>query len=190
MTYAAADRQPSVFFLKEGSAQAMLTVFNWTDGPRSRLINLAQLGLKDTAQYRLLDAFTGKDCCEPHAGAIRLEQRPHSVRMIKLLDSAVPAAAPLFELSAPAGGTAGQELGFKATALSPEEPILALRWDFGDGSSGEGAEVTHTYTHSGDYQLSATSCGLNSATASKSSNVAITGELRTQFDPAKIQRPR
>ncbi len=188
MAYTAADQQPSVFFLKESSNQAMLTVFNWTDGPRARLINLAQLGLKEAAHYRMVDVFTSQDCCQADSGVIRLEQKPHSVRVIKIIDSASPSAPPLFELSAPATGAAGQGLTFKATAVSSDTPILAVRWDFGDGSSGEGADIHHTYTHSGDYQVSITATGLNSATATKISRVAISGEIRTLFDPAQIQR--
>jgi hypothetical protein len=189
MTYSAADQQPSVFFLKESSNQAMLAVFNWTEVPRSHLIDLPQLGLKATVNYRLVDAFTNQDCCLINSGAIQLELKPHSVRMIKILDRDSPSVSPSFELSAPTTGAAGQGLTFNATEVSIEAPILGVHWDFGDGSSGEGAQVHHTYTHSGEYQVTITSTGLNSISATKVSRLAISGEVRTLFDPAQVQRP-
>ena len=189
MTYAAADQQPSVFFLRESSNQAMLTVFNWTEAPRTHLIDLPRLGLKPTLNYRLVDAFTNQDCCQINVGAIRLELKPHSVRMIKILDQTSASVAPSFDLSVPAAGAAGQGLTFRATEVSPEAPILAVHWDFGDGSSGEGAAVSHTYTHSGEYQIAVTSTGLNLVAAQKTTKLAITGEICTLFDPAQIQRP-
>ena len=57
MTYAPSDQQPSVFLLKENSRQAILTVFNWTEQPRTRAISLAQLGLQNPAKYQLVDIF-------------------------------------------------------------------------------------------------------------------------------------
>ena len=57
MTYAPSDQQPSVFLLKESARQAMLTVFNWTEKPRTRAINLAQLGLKESSNYKMVDVL-------------------------------------------------------------------------------------------------------------------------------------
>ena len=45
MSYAAADQQPSIFYLRESDRQSILTVFNWTDGPRTHTVRLADLGL-------------------------------------------------------------------------------------------------------------------------------------------------
>lgn len=41
-------------------------------------------------------------------------------------------------------------------ATDPEGPLALYLWDFGDGRSGSGFEVTHMYTRSGDYQVTLT----------------------------------
>ena len=111
--------------------------------------------------------------------------------MIKVIDTGSPGAVPTFDLMAPASPPVPPVItsAFRAAAASSEVPVLSLHWEFGDGSSGEGTEVSHTYTHSGEYLLTITSTGLNSVTARMSAKVSISGEIRTLFDPAQIQRP-
>jgi alpha-galactosidase len=188
MTYAPSDQQPSVFLLKESPSQAILTVFNWTEATRTHSVNLAELGLKEASTYRLVDVFGSQDCCQLNGGVLRLEQKPHSVRMIKIIDTAASAVSPSVELRAPATGAAGHALKFKLMTESPETPILSTHWDFGDGISGEGTVVSHTYTHAGEYEITVTSTGLNSVAVSKTVKVSISGEIPTLFDPSKIQR--
>ncbi len=108
MSYAPSDQQPSVFLLKESERQAILTVFNWTEQPRTleRSISL-QLGpLQEGGKYRLVDVFgadvsgvdaVGEGCCNVASGTINLVQKPHSVRMIKLIDNSVPGIPPHLE---------------------------------------------------------------------------------------------
>ena len=45
MTYEPEDGQPSIFLLRQSPRQSILTVFNWTDGPRSHSLSLTDLGL-------------------------------------------------------------------------------------------------------------------------------------------------
>ena len=45
MTYEPEDGQPSIFLLRQSPRQSILTVFNWTDGPRSHLLRLTDLGV-------------------------------------------------------------------------------------------------------------------------------------------------
>ena len=42
------------------------------------------------------------------------------------------------------------------SAADPNAPITAYRWDFGDGSSGTGTAVSHTYTEPGRHQATLT----------------------------------
>jgi len=188
LSYAPSDQQPSVFLLKENARQAMLTVFNWTEQSRTRAINLAQLGLKDPGQYKIVDAWGEEGCCKVASGTIQLLQKPHSVRMIKLIDDSVPAVAPAIEVRSLGSSTAGETLTFTAVAVSPEAPVLASHWDFGDGTSIDGTEARHAYTHSGDYTVTVTATGLGSVTSQKALTVTISGSIPTRFDPSKNQR--
>jgi hypothetical protein len=188
MTYAPSDQQPSVFLLKESGRQAMLTVFNWTEKPRTRAINLAQLGLKESSSYKMVEIFGDQGCCDFSSGAINLIQKPHSVRMIKFVDSSVPAISPSLEVQSPGSGAAGETLTFKAQAVSSEAPALAFQWDFGDGTIGEGTDVNHAYTRAGKYQVTVTATGLDSVTNRKIVAVTISGEISTRFEPSKNRR--
>jgi alpha-galactosidase len=193
MTYAPGDQQPSVFLLKENSRQAILTVFNWTEQSRTRAISLAQLGLQDPAKYQLVDvlgvAGSGdKSCCTVSAGTIDLVQKPHSVRVIKIIANSVPTVPPPFEVQSPSAATAGETLTFRADAVSPEAPVLGCHWDFGDGTSIDGIEARHAYTHSGEYSVAATVTGLDSVTNRKTLTVTVTGTISTGFDPSQKQR--
>jgi alpha-galactosidase len=187
MTYAPGDQQPSVFLLKESGRQAILTVFNWTGKPLARAIGLAQLGLK-SANYKTVDVLGDQDCCDVSSGAIRLIQKPHSVRMIKFVDNSVPAVPPSFEVQSPGSGAAGKTLTFKAQAASLQAPVLAFQWEFGDGTTGSGTEVKHTYTRAGEYPVTVTAAGLDSVTTRKTFAVNISGEISTRFMPSENRR--
>ena len=188
MTYAPGDQQPSVFLLKESGRQAMLTVFNWTEKPRTRALNLAQLGLKESSSYKIAEVFGDEACCEFSSGAINLIQKPHSVRMIKFVDNSAPAVPPALEVQSPDVGAAGETLSFKAQAVSLEAPVLAFQWDFGDGTLGDGIDVNHAYTRAGKYQVTVTATGLDSATNRKTVALTISGEISTRFVPSKNRR--
>jgi PKD repeat protein len=60
-------------------------------------------------------------------------------------------------LEAPAKGCAAADIAFSAarSSDSPGEP-LRYRWEFGDGGSAEGPDVTHIYMKSGEYQVRVT----------------------------------
>jgi PKD repeat protein len=93
----------------------------------------------------------------------------------------------------PTGGAAGETLVFralasKADAGSPEEPVLTSHWDFGDGTSLDGIEVHHAYTHSGEYPVTVTVTGLDSVTNHKTLTVTISGNISTRFDPSQNRR--
>jgi hypothetical protein len=188
LSYAPGDEQPSVFLLKETERQAMLTVFNWTEKPRTRAIDLAQLGLKDPGKYKIVDVFGDDGCCNVASGAINLLQKPHSVRMIKLTDNSVAAIPTPFDVQSPSRGAAGETLTFAVKAVSPESPVLSCHWEFGDGTRIDGIQARHAYTRSGEYPVTVTVTGLDSVTNRKTLLVSIVGEISTRFDPAQKQR--
>ncbi len=189
MTYAPGDMQPSVFLLKESERQSILTIFNWTDGERRRAVNLKSLGLKAPAQYRIVDAFSNQGCCSSSSDALNLVQKPHSVRMLKLIDDSVPAIQPPFEIRSATRAKAGETLAFRAAASSPEAPVLGCHWDFGDGTNSDGMEVEHAFTHSGEYVVQATVTGLDATTNRNTLTVSISGDVSTRFKAAEKQRP-
>ena len=161
LSYAPSDQQPSIFLLKENAHQAMLTVFNWTEQSQTRALDFAQLGLKAPGSYKIVDVLGDEGCCEVSAGTIKLTQKPRSVRMLELVDNSVPAIAPPIEVvQAPSRGTAGEILTFQADAASPDAPVLACHWDFGDGTSADGIRVQHAYTGAGDHTVAVTVTGV------------------------------
>lgn len=188
MTYAESDRQPSVFLLKEDNRQSILTVFNWSEGELKRAIDLKSLGLKPAGQYQITEVFGDQSCCGNSSDSIDFVQPAHSVRMFKLIDKAVPATGPAFEVNAATAAKAGDSLAFSAKG-EQEAPVLACHWDFGDGSAADGITVSHAYTRSGEYHVQVTATGLDAATSSKTLTVSVTGYIATRFVPAEKKRP-
>lgn len=187
MTYLPEDQQPSIFLLSEDSRQKILAVFNWTETVRNHTFELESLGLKRNDSYTASDVL--RDSVVPiENGRLAFAQPPHSVRMIKLVDTSVPETAPAFEAHAPASGSAGEAVTFHADDGSVDAPVLGYRWDFGDGVSAEGVDVTHAYTQPGQYHVTATAAGLNGRRSTKKLNISITGRVPTVYDPAAKER--
>ncbi|MEE6283343.1 ThuA domain-containing protein, partial [Georgenia sp. MJ170] len=83
-------------------------------------------------------------------------------------------AAPVVSASVtPEQGTAPLEVTFTATAEDPDGDEVSLAWDFGDGSTGDGAEVTHTYTAAGSYTATVTASDPGGATATATVTVTV-----------------
>ncbi|MFV0345796.1 MAG: PKD domain-containing protein [Bacteroidales bacterium] len=63
----------------------------------------------------------------------------------------------------------------------------SFTWDFGDGESGEGAEISHTYTKSGEYTVTVTAKGDGGETADSKKITVVAGieELLTGGPDAK-----
>jgi alpha-galactosidase len=188
MTYASEDKQPSIFLLKENARQSILTIFNWTDSERARAVDFARLGLHEPAKYQIADVFGEQNCCTVSPQSIRVVQKPHSVRMLRLTDNSVPAVQPAIEIRSPGGAKAGETVTFAASASSEDAPVLTCRWEFGDGSAMEGMKVQHAYTHPGDYEVGVTVTGLAATTSRQTFKVSISGDVSTRFDPASKQR--
>jgi alpha-galactosidase len=189
MTYATEDKQPSVFLLKENSRQSILTIFNWTEADRTRAVDLARLGLQAPGKYQIVDVLGDQSCCNASSMAINIMLKPHSVRVLRLIDTSIPAVEPAIEVRSVSSAKAGDTVEFTATASSAESPVLTCHWEFGDGSAMEGMRVRHAYTHPGEYQVNVIVTGLAAATSRKTVPVSISGDVSTRFDPASKQRP-
>jgi alpha-galactosidase len=186
MDYEASDRQPSVFYLRESSRQSILTVFNWTEKPLSKSVHLSDLGLDASHKYVVTDVLDHKEL-DSSSGSLSLDRPEHSVHVLKIVDSTLPAAAPEINVRCPASSNAGAEATFSAQA-DAANPALVYRWDFGDGVQADGAQVAHTWTEAGDYEVHLTATGLDDFQAEKSCRVHVTGHLPTVFTPSAKKR--
>jgi hypothetical protein len=65
------------------------------------------------------------------------------------------AAPPSLGVNVPGSGTAGQGIGFSASATDVWSAV-GTTWNFGDGGSAVGSSVGHTYSAPGTYQVSVT----------------------------------
>ena len=79
------------------------------------------------------------------------------MRLIKLIDSAIPAAAPTIAAQVPSEAKAGEAITLSAQATGV--PALSYRWDFGDGTLQTATAVNniaHTYTSIGTFTAKVT----------------------------------
>jgi PKD repeat protein len=100
----------------------------------------------------------------------------------------VPEGAPAFQAQAPDAAQAGEAAAFHAGGESMDAPVLGYRWEFGDGVSAEGANVTHAYTQARQYTVTVTATGLNAATSQKTLSISVAGTIPTVYNPAAKTR--
>jgi alpha-galactosidase len=187
MTYRPEDKQPSIFLLKENQRQQILTVFNWTEQTLSHTLSLNTLGLDAKGSYSATDLLRS-GVVPIEGGALVITLPPHSVRMLKMIDSSAPEADPAFGAHAPADGQAGDMVQFHASENSEEAPVLEYHWEFGDGVSADGADVSHAYTQAGQYTVIVTATGLNRRTLQHTLGISINGAVPTAYNPAAKER--
>ena len=179
MTYEPEDGQPSIFLLRQSPRQSILTVFNWTDGPRSHSLNLIDLGLP-VSSTMLATAVLGSNTeFALEGGTIRLKNQPaQSAMVIKLVDTAVPKSAPSVTARVPTQSKAGETIAFSAQAATGGVAALGYHWDFGDGTISDGPNASHCYTRAADFVVRLTVDGPDDAPYEKSFSIGVTGELK------------
>lgn len=178
LTYEAEDEQPSVFLLREGPRQAILTVFNWTKSPRSHKLRLAELGLPGDHSFTASDVFDAHAYVTIENGSVQIaNQAAESVRMIKLIDQNVPETAPVIRAEVPASGKAGETFTVAGDGETGSVPVVEYSWDFGDGISAKGHSVSHAYTHAGEFTIVLKAEGVDGGESQKSFSVKVTGRL-------------
>jgi alpha-galactosidase len=194
LTYEAEDEQPSIFLLKESPRQSILTVFNWTKGQRSHRLKLADLGLNGEHTFQALDVLNGNSPASVVKGAVEIEnQPPESVRVIKLIDSGVPARAPTVEAQVSSEVKAGEAIVVSAQVKDDDVSAVEYQWDFGDGVIAAGPKVSHTYTEAGKFRVHLTVRGIDGVPAVRVFTVTVSGHLRafpTLLDNRRFQDPR
>lgn len=178
LSYEPEDELPAIYFLREDQRQSVLAVYNWTEKPRSHTLKLADLGLPAGHTFRASDVLNqGAPISLERAELRLLDQPPHSVKVIKLIDSAVPAAAPTIMGHVPSEASMAIAIKLSSQAEPAGVPALAYHWDFGDGTAAGGPQVTHTYTTNGDFTVRLTVEGLDGLPAQQSFPVKVTGTL-------------
>jgi len=123
------------------------------------------------------------------AGTVRLDNMaPHSVRVIKLIDSSLAPAAPSIAAKVPSEAQVSEPMALSAEAQEAGVPALSYRWDFGDGTTADGPRTTHTYTRNGDFTVRLTAEGLDGVPARQSFTVKVTGTLTMAPDVLQNRR--
>jgi len=189
LSYDAQDGQPSVFFLKEDARQSILAVFNWTEQPRSHTLRLADLELPANRAFQASDILSQGQAVAVNGGTIQLDNMArHSVRVIKLIDAAAPAAAPAIAAQVPSEARPSETLAFSAQAGEDGVPALSYHWDFGDGTSADGPRAAHAYTRAADFTVQLTADGLDGIPARRSFTVKVAGTLVPAGDVLQNRR--
>jgi alpha-galactosidase len=177
LSYSAADEQPSIFFLREDKRQSILAVFNWTEHSTSHHLPFSELSLSPSHNYEFKDVFEPSARVSVNADSIELEQPAHSVKLLKIVDNAAPAAAPSVTASVPAHAKINEDLAFSATIDPQGVPAVAYHWDFGDGTRENGKQVRHAYTMAGDFTVHLAVEGVDGLSAEKTVSVSVNGAL-------------
>ncbi len=191
MSYSKEDEQPSIFVLKENPRETILTIFNWTEGKRTHTLKLSELGLEKPS-YAIQDVLSDHHAkitpLEEAGGTIDVSQPPHSVRMLKLVDTSKKARLPEVVLHAASEGKAGETLAFRAEPASANDAVVDYAWQFGDGVSSTGPAAAHTYTHDGSFQVKLRATGVDGLVGETTRTVKIAGSVSTRYRPATKRR--
>ncbi len=183
MTYDPADGQPSIFLLRQSPRQSILTVFNWTDQPRSRSLSLKDIGVSPSHTLEATAVMDSNSSFVLAGDAIRLEnQPPQSAVIIKMVDNAVAKAAPTVTAQVPSHSKVGQTIAFSAQTDPNGVPALGYHWDFGDGTTSQGPKVSHCFTRAADFKVQLTVEGPDALPNEQSFSIGVTGQLKPTPD--------
>jgi len=190
LTYSDTDEQPSIFLLRESRRQSILTVFNWTEQPTSRSVTFSDLKLPTGHSFNVFDLLAQDKSLVMDHETLRLANQPaHSVKVIKIIDTSIPMAAPSIAIQVPSQAKTGEEIEFSSTVSKDGAPALAYHWDFGDGVVADGAILTHAYTAAGNYTVRFTAEGLDGDPAQKTVSIAVSGSVILPA-PRRYSEPR
>jgi hypothetical protein len=188
MSYLPEDEQPSIFLLKENSIQSILTIFNWTDHSRTHTISFDALGLNGKGPYSVYDILDKGQIPVSSSNSIVVDQPPHSVRVLKIIDNAIPERAPTVHAVHPDQAQTGETVDFTAQLTDPNIPAVSYEWNFGDGETQQGTQVNHAYTHAGKYQVTLTTTGVDGLIGKDVFHVSVAGAISPEFHPLLNQR--
>jgi alpha-galactosidase len=190
MSYAPEDEMPSVFLLRESKRQSILAVFNWTKKERKHDFSFSDLfpNAGIAAHNSVSDVFVSGTVIAENSASLSLTVPGQSVRMVKIVDTSIAPSAPSVNVQAPEKVETGKAATFSAQSTADSVPALSYRWDFGDGTSAEGAAVTHSYTHAGSFTIRLSAEGIEGVAFERNLAVSVTGTIDTSFRPERYQR--
>ncbi|MGA8215138.1 MAG: PKD domain-containing protein [Candidatus Sulfotelmatobacter sp.] len=190
MSYTPEDEMPSLFLLRESKRQSILAVFNWTEKERKHDLSFSDL-LPDiglASHNTASDVFGSGAVIAENQASLSLKVPPHSVRLVKIIDTSIPASAPSLQVQAAEKIETGKPATLSEQSAAGSVPALSYRWDFGDGTSAEGTSVTHSYTHGGSFTIRLIAEGIEGVPFEKSFTVSVTGTIDPIFRPELYQR--
>lgn len=176
-SYRGEDEQPSVFLLHEDARQSILAVFNWTEQPRTHRFSLSELKFPSRRTYDFEDIFEPRHHLSAQGDSIQLEQPAHSVKLVKIIDTSLPAQAPSVTVQVPDHARVGETLDLSCSVDASGVPALAYHWDFGDGTMEDGKQLTHAYTKTGDYTVRLVVDGVDGVPGEKKTVVSVSGTV-------------
>ena len=90
------------------------------------------------------------------------------------LDVTVNNLAPtIAEITGETNISEGTEITYSAIASDPGDDTLTYTWDFGDGSTASGQDVTHTFADNGNYTITLTVSDDDNASSTQTINVTV-----------------
>ncbi len=188
MSYTQQDSMPSIFFLQESKRQAILTVFNWTKKPTEHSFDLARsFGLPLHGHNQVLDVF-GSDAARENVDTIAFQLPPHSVKVLKIIDTSVARAASTVIVHGADEVEVGKAAQFSADTAGTGVPVVKYHWDFGDGTEADGAVVTHAYTHAGQFAAHLLAEGIDGLPFEQPVSIHVSGKMDTRFMPSTKKR--
>ena len=177
LTYRVEDEQPSVFLLREDARQSILAVFNWTEQPRAHRLSLSELKLSGGRTYGFEDIFEPGHHLSAQGDSIQLEQPAHSVKLVKIIDTSLAPQAPSVTIEVPDHARVDESLKLSCSIDAGGVPALAYHWDFGDGTTEDGRQVSHAYTRTGIYTVQLVVDGVDGVPAEKKTSVSVSGSV-------------
>jgi hypothetical protein len=103
-------------------------------------------------------------------------------------DAGAPVAG---DASVPASAVAGEAVPMKASFADRWSPLApGPEWDFGDGSSGSGSELSHAYAQPGDYTVKVRSADVLGNARERTFGVHVTAAAPSQPAPPAAPAPK
>jgi len=106
------------------------------------------------------------------------------VWLIKVKGEGIPNQPPTASFTfSPKNPLVNEEITFDASASTdPDGSIVSYEWDFGDGNTGSGKIVTHSYPSAGDYTVTLTVTDDKGAKDTTTREIKVTPPLSAGFD--------
>jgi alpha-galactosidase len=191
MTFRPKDEKPSVFLLREDQRQTMFAVFNWTEHPCSHEFSLDSLRLAPGRPYQAFDVLNHDAPIELQGSELRFEnQPPHSVRLIKLVNTSISSRGPSVSARVPTEVRAGEPAQMTAEASASGVPAISYHWDFGDGTGVEGQNPSHNYTMAGTFTVKLAVHGVEGLDSHNNYVIKVVGFPNTAFHLKQNRRYR